>query len=136
MSFENHVVEAMTEALLGATEREQLQPYFEAADDGRLVIQACNSCAEHYYYPRMFCPHCASRDVRWVETSGKGEVYSYSHLSRVQPAPYILAYVTLAEGPTVLSRVVADQPDEVRIGQAVTAAFGLGPDGKQTLFFR
>jgi len=43
-------------------------------------------------------------------------------------APYVGAYVELAEGPRLLANVVADDPDTVHIGMAVTATFAAVDD--------
>ena len=37
--------------------------------------------------------------------------------------PYAIAYVTLAEGPTMLTNIVDCDLDELRIGQAVAVVF-------------
>jgi uncharacterized OB-fold protein len=43
--------------------------------------------------------------------------------------PYIIAYVTLAEGPTMMSNIVDADADAVRIGQPVTLKFSPSEDG-------
>ena len=57
-----------------------------------------------------------------AEASGAGTVYSWSVERRGKP-PYIIAFVTLAEGPTILSNLVDCEPEAVSIGQHVTLAF-------------
>ena len=37
--------------------------------------------------------------------------------------PYIIAYVTLAEGPTMMSNIVDADPATLRIGQALRVVF-------------
>ena len=37
--------------------------------------------------------------------------------------PYVIAYVTLAEGTTMMSNIVDCDPDKLRIGQPVTVTF-------------
>ena len=34
--------------------------YWAAAREHRFVIQRCNSCGEHQFYPRGVCSHCLS----------------------------------------------------------------------------
>ena len=58
----------------------------------------------------------------WREGSGKGTIYTFSVMRRVKE-PYIIAHVKLAEGPTMLTNIVACDADDVRIGQAVTVVF-------------
>lgn len=110
-------------------------PFFEAAESGRLVIQTCRACRENYFYPRPFCPNCASSDVAWIECSGSGQIYSHTYIPRGKPAPLIIAYVKLQEGPTVLTRIVDAVPERVIIGHPVQARFAPGPGGLPILLF-
>jgi uncharacterized protein len=57
-----------------------------------------------------------------MEASGQGTIYSYSVFRRA-PIPYAIAYVTLAEGPTMMTNIVDCDLDTIRIGQAVRLAF-------------
>ena len=103
-------------------------PFWEAADAGRLVLPRCRSCATFIWYPRAFCPACHTSGVEWVPASGRGTVYSFTVSQRgmgpwAEHAPYVIAYVELEDGPRVLTNIVGADPDEVRIGDAVTAVF-------------
>jgi uncharacterized OB-fold protein len=42
---------------------------------------------------------------------------------RRAPVPYAIAYVTLAEGPTVMSNIVDCDLDAIKIGQPVKLVF-------------
>ena len=99
-----------------------MAPYWEAARDGRLLLGYCHSCDRCYYYPRPLCPFCLGDETGWREASGAGTVYSWSVERRGKP-PYIIAFVTLAEGPTILSNLVDCEPEAVAIGQHVMLAF-------------
>lgn len=102
--------------------------YWDAAGAGRLVVRTCNACGELHHYPRTVCPFCFSRDLDWVDASGVGEVYSYSVMRRA-PVPYAIAYVTLAEGVTMLSNIVGADFDSLRIGMKVKVDFAPTADG-------
>jgi uncharacterized OB-fold protein len=104
------------------------RPYFEAAGKGRLVIKKCNACARVHYYPRTICPHCHSDDTEFVEASGRGVIYSYSVTRQATP-PYVIAYVTLEEGVTMLTNIVDCDVDSVRVGQKVKVKFIDAGDG-------
>jgi uncharacterized OB-fold protein len=96
--------------------------FFDAAREGRFLIPVCTACNCAHWYPRVICPFCASDKVEWREASGKGTIYTFSVMRRAKE-PYIIAHVTLAEGPTMLTNIVACDANDVRIGQAVTVAF-------------
>jgi uncharacterized protein len=104
------------------------QPYWDAAAKGKLLIKACKGCKKNFFYPRSICPFCASADTEWKEASGKGEIYTHSTMRRV-PEPYTLAYVTLAEGPRMLTNIVDCEFDKLQIGQKVHVVFKPAKEG-------
>ena len=85
-----------------------LEPYWQAARAGRLLLKLCRACGKSHYYPRPLCPFCMSSDTEWREASGKGSIYSWSVERRATP-PYAIAFVALAEGPTLLTNIVDRQ---------------------------
>jgi uncharacterized OB-fold protein len=116
-------------------------PYWEAAGRHEITIQRCASCKRHVFYPRLNCPHCGSRDLAWVKASGRGTVYTYTVARRpTHPAfagqtPYVIAIVELEEGPRMTTNIVGCDPDSVRIGMPVEAAFeDVGPDATLVVF--
>jgi uncharacterized OB-fold protein len=67
----------------------------------------------------FLCPECLSRNAGWIRASGRGTVYSYVvyHVA-YDPAfahdlPYIVALVTLEEGPRFLTNIVDCSPASV-----------------------
>ncbi len=50
-------------------------------------------------------------------------------------APYTLAYVTLDEGPTMLTNLVGAAPETWRIGMAVQVRFQPAEDGTPVAVF-
>jgi uncharacterized OB-fold protein len=100
----------------------EIQPFFDAAAQGRLMIKRCAACGQTHHYPRALCPFCASERTEWVPASGRGIIYSYSVMRRV-PVPYAIAYVTLEEGVTMMTNIVDCDLDGLRIGQAVKLTF-------------
>lgn len=99
-----------------------LEPYWQAARAGRLLLKLCRACGKSHYYPRPLCPFCMSSDTEWREASGQGSIYSWSVERRATP-PYAIAFVALAEGPTLLTNIVDCNLDALAIGQQVTLAF-------------
>ncbi|HEY2272672.1 MAG TPA: OB-fold domain-containing protein, partial [Jatrophihabitantaceae bacterium] len=49
-------------------------------------------------------------------------IYTFSVMRRAKE-PYTIAYVTLAEGPTMMTNLVDCDFDKISIGQAVTVVF-------------
>lgn len=95
------------------------KPFFDAAAEGRFLIKRCTACGEAHWYPRTLCPFCHSDKTVWEESPGEGVVYSFSILRKSPSGPYALAYVTLAEGPNVLTNIVDVTPEDLKIGMKV-----------------
>lgn len=103
-----------------------IAPFWAAAAKGELAIKHCNTCAANHFFPRPHCPFCMSADTAWLTCSGEGEIYSFTTQKR-GPAP---AYITLKEGPTILSAIVDATPEALRIGARVAVAFQPLGDGQ------
>ena len=98
------------------------EQFWSAAKNGKLMVGSCNSCGEKHYYHRGICPPCGAQDITLVEASGKGEIYSWSVLRRADP-PFAIAYVTLDEGPTMMTNIIECDLDALAIGQRVKLKF-------------
>jgi uncharacterized protein len=96
----------------------ETKPFWDAAAAGRLLLGKCRACGKVHYYPRTICPFCFSAETEFLAASGAGVVYSFSIMRRTTP-PYAIAYVTLAEGVTMMTNIVDCDLDAIRIGQAV-----------------
>ena len=112
------------------------RPFWEALDEERILVQHCSACDSWVFYPRSHCPHCLSDDTDWIESAGKGEIYSYSVLRRGVPVPYALAYVRLDEGTTMLTNIVDCDLDALSIGQRVNLDFAATPNGTMVPVFK
>jgi uncharacterized protein len=111
-------------------------PFWKAASEGVLMIKRCKSCDEAHWYPRPFCPHCGSGDTEWVKSNGSGTVYSYTVTRKAGPMPYVLAYVTLDEGVTMLTNLVDGEIESLHIGQKVAVTFRRAEGGGAVPMFR
>lgn len=96
--------------------------FWDSASKGEFLIKRCTACKKTHYYPRTLCPTCFSDKTEWLAASGTGTIYSYSVMRRA-PVPYAIAYVTLAEGPTLMTNLVDCDFDAIKIGQAVRLVF-------------
>ena len=109
--------------------------FFDAARQNRFMIPVCTACGKPHWYPRAICPFCASDEVEWRKASGRGTIYTFSVMRRAKD-PYVIAHVTLAEGPTMLTNIVDCDFDQVRIGQPVAVVFKETENGLPTPMFR
>lgn len=97
-------------------------PFWEAAKQGRFLVKRCSACDKAHWYPRPTCPFCFSSETQWQAGLGSGVIYSFS-VMRHAKQPYVVAFVTLDEGPTMLSNIVDCDPETLAIGQAVRLLF-------------
>ena len=101
----------------------ETKPYWDAAAEGKLLYKKCAACGEPHFYPRANCPFCFSDRTEWQQASGDGVIYTYSVMRRGAPEPYAIAYVTLAEGPTMMTNIVDCDLNGIKIGQKVKVVF-------------
>jgi uncharacterized OB-fold protein len=117
------------------------RPYWENANAGRLVIQACGTCGRGWHPPLPACPHCHGTDLGWQQVSGAGTVYSRTvvrhatHAALADQIPYVIAIVELAEGPRLVTGITGCAPEEVRVGMAVRVCFRQVADGITLPYF-
>jgi uncharacterized protein len=113
----------------------ETQPFWTAAREGRFLVPTCTACGKTHWYPRAICPFCASEKIEWRDGSGKGTVYTFTVMRRAKE-PYVIAYVTLAEGPTMMTNIVDCDFDALRIGQSVAVVFKETENGPPVPMFR
>jgi len=109
----------------------EVKPFWDGTAEGKLLLAQCTECQQTIWYPRPFCPACASTTVTWVPASGRGTIYSFTVNRRgVADLPayrnageYVLAYVELDEGPRIMTNIVECDPNSVRVGQKVEIVF-------------
>ena len=71
-----------------------------------------------------------------VAAAGKGKVHTFSVMRKPGSIPYVIAYVTLDEGPTMMTNIVECGVDTVHIGQEVTVCFRATRGGQHVPMFK
>src|SRR5438128_1885639 len=83
--------------------------FWDAAGEGRLVIQRCGDCGRLRHPPAPMCGACGSLEWDTAEASGRGRVYSWmlsQHPNRPDDEPSIVVLVELVEGVRLVSNLV------------------------------
>ncbi len=112
-------------------------PYWEAAAQGRLLLQQCADCGKVRHYPRLLCDGCFSERTQWTPASGRGTVHSWTtchhafHPGFAAELPYVLVTVDLAEGVRALGRW---RGAGLAIGGPVQAHFEQRAEGPELYF--
>ncbi|NYT62481.1 Zn-ribbon domain-containing OB-fold protein [Alcaligenaceae bacterium] len=117
-----------------ATNYPETYPFWEAAEQGQLLLKTCSDCERAHWYPRIICPLCGSGNTLWKQASGKGTLYTFSVIARAEP-PYALAYVQLQEGPIVMTNLVDCDFDKLQIGDPVQVKFRATKEGRSMPVF-
>ncbi|MFC4944324.1 Zn-ribbon domain-containing OB-fold protein [Pseudonocardia sp. GCM10023141] len=121
---------------------ELTRPYWEAAAEGRLVVQQCSACNTHRWEPVEVCHHCHSQAWTWAGTSGYGEVYTFTWADARAAGVdlYNLAVVELddtrGDPIRILSWVVGVGRKSLRCGMPVEVAFAPVAEGIAVPHFR
>ena len=109
----------------------EAKPYWDGLREQKLMLPKCQDCGHCFFYPRVVCPHCHSRRIGWVQSTGRGRLFSFeisyqplNKAFKVKP-PYVLAMVELEEGPRLLSNLVgiAPDPELIRCDMPVEVVF-------------
>lgn len=115
------------------------QFWWDGVADKKLLIQRCLGCKKLRHPPGPLCPTCHSLDWDTIESSGRGEIYSFVtlHHPPIPPFEYpnVIVLVELEEGTRVVSNLPGVAPDEVEIGQRVQAYYADLEKGRTFLQF-
>jgi uncharacterized OB-fold protein len=108
----------------------RMRAFWEAAREGRLVIQECGRCGARRFPAAETCDGCLRGDaLGWIEASGRGTVFSYVVMHQVHDrafgaeVPYAVLDVKLDEGPRMISGLESCAISDLRVGLPVEVTF-------------
>ncbi len=88
------------------------QRFWDAAREGRLLLQRCATCGRAQFYPRAHCHHCLAPDPAWIEASGTGTLHAFTVVRQTPnegfaaEVPYVFALVDLDESVRISCNVI------------------------------
>lgn len=90
---------------------EDNKPYWDAADEHKLMLQKCNDCGTHAHPPGPTCAKCGSDNMLWEDFGSDVTATIYS---------YIITYRPFLPGfeddlPTIIALGKLDKVPEVKI---------------------
>ena len=118
------------------------QPFWDACRDGRFLLPLCAACGGAHWPPGPMCPACQSTDLNWIESAGRGHVYSWIvadhpvHPDLVDQVPYVVAMIELEHGLRVVGNIAGCAPEEVEADMPVELYFEARGDGESLPNFR
>lgn len=109
-------------------------PFYEAAGQGRLVIQQCDDCGYHRHAPTDICYNCLSWNWHWDDTLPQtATVYTYAWVDRpissaINDGKVYNYGVAELDGITgnpvrLLTNFFGVDKDSLQVGMKVKAAF-------------
>jgi uncharacterized protein len=111
------------------------KPYWDALNEGRLVLQSCGACGKVRHYPRPLCDACYSFDVRWIEAKGTGTIHSWTVAHHAfNPGfkgelPYTLVTADLPEGVRMQAPLRNADAGALKLGLPVRLSIELAREG-------
>ncbi len=121
---------------------EASKPFFDGANEGKLMLVKCSQCGTYRLPGRERCLDCWSTESEWAQASGNGKLYTYGimhqkyHPAFADETPYNYAIVELAEGPRLVTNIVDCKPDDMKTDMPVEAVFDRVSDEATLIRFR
>ncbi len=116
------------------------RPHWDGCREGKLRVQRCRDCDAYVFIPQPACTSCLSEGLEWVDSSGRGTVYSLTTVYRPQRpefgAPYTVAIVELEEGWHMISNLVECEIEAMQVGMPVEVVFRAMSDEISLPMFR
>ena len=105
--------------------------YWEKCKVNELWLRHCIDCQQAYFYPRDICPHCFSKNTDWIQSSGRGTLYSFAIVHRApspafrEAVPYVVGLVDLEERVRIPTNIVEvnEDPSDLYCGMQLEVAF-------------
>ena len=118
----------------------QLVPFFKNLKEGKLSTTTCSNCGI-LWPPRIVCPSCNRRELKWTTLPDHGKIYAFSEvrlgipLGMEKEAPLIVGMVEFPEhNLKIFTRIDDISPNECKIGLDVKLKIINLPDGR--VFYR
>ena len=110
---------------------EWTQPFWDAAKQGVLALQHCQSCGHFQHPPYATCVNCMSIDLTFEPVRGTGAIYAYTIMyhggdERFAAAlPYASVIVELdeAQGAFLAGNLLDAPYTEAKVGRRVEVVF-------------
>jgi uncharacterized OB-fold protein len=102
--------------------------YWSAMAREEIYLPNCRTCGRFFFYPRIFCPHCTSRDLTWLPATETASLYTWS----VAEVPVSAAFAHLVHPILAVAELhnvhiptsLVDTPlDQIAIGMPLQPIF-------------
>jgi len=117
------------------------QEFWAHCAEEKLHFQKCDDCGSWRHLPRYMCSKCGSANWQWAQSSGKGEIYSWTITHQAllpffkQNVPYATIVVEMEEGVRMVSGLKGLDFDDLELGLKVEARYEDVSGGKLPVFY-
>jgi len=102
-------------------------PWFEAAAQGKLLLQRDPATGKAQFYPRAHVLGAPEREPEWFQASGRGTLHTFTVVKRSLhkqfAVPFTIAIVDLEEGVRMTSWIVDVPEDQLRCDMPIKVVF-------------
>jgi len=118
------------------------EQFWQNCAEGKLGFQVCDECGTWRHMPRFMCAKCGSDQWNWHESSGRGEVYTWTVCYMPMSSefesifPYAVLVVEMEEGVRITAGLRELDYQDLVIGLPVEVIFEPLENGMQLPFFR
>ena len=94
--------------------------WWDACDEGKVLIQRCKSCQTLRHPPRPMCGECQATEWDSIESTLDGELFSFVEMHHPKfpgyQYPLVVGVISLAEGTRIVANVVGCDVSDIHIG--------------------
>jgi uncharacterized OB-fold protein len=107
----------------------ETKPYWDGLRAGKILYQRCLDCREVVFHARAICPYCLGGALEWLESKGRGRIYSFAVQYRAptpdrqSDMPIALGIVEMDEGFHLFTEFMAADLASLEIGLLVSASY-------------
>ncbi|NQV22719.1 MAG: OB-fold domain-containing protein [Rhodospirillales bacterium] len=120
------------------------EPFWQACNDGKLVMQQCDDCGKYRWTPAPLCLQCRADGFTWAPLSGRGKIITWTvvthpiHPAAVSKVPYVVVIIELEEqeGLRMVSNLIDVDVDTIEFDGLVSVDFEEHPSGQKLPVFR
>ena len=107
------------------------RPFWDAAKQGVLALQRCQSCGHFQHPPYPTCVNCMAIDLKFEPVEGKGTIYAYTimyhtgdkRFASAVPYASIIVELDAAPGALMAGNLLDAAYTEAKVGRRVEVIF-------------
>ena len=105
-----------------------VESFYKFISQRKVMAARCCRCKSIFLPPRLFCSHCYSSKLKWIQLKGLGKLETFTIIHVAPPrfqaiVPYMVGIVRLSEGPRLPGMIQDVKLKEVKLGMDLRVEF-------------